>query len=108
MQYKPRSHLSTIVATVGSLVNFYQIRQQVIKHAIYFSRSNNPNIVKSATVCVGLVYLVGLFGVWHLPTLFIEIGLRTSLGMSQGVVSWLNPAHKVYPIIHKINSENLI
>ena len=95
------------MATVGCCVNFYQIRQRVVKHAIFVTRSNNPRVVKAASVFVGGSYLLALFAVWHLPPLFLEISLRNMMGVAMGVFSWLNPHHKLLPALFNASLEKI-
>jgi len=36
-----RYHFGSMIATVCAAVNLYKIRQQVLKYAIYFTKSKN-------------------------------------------------------------------
>ena len=74
-----------------TFVNFYRIRQRIIKHAIYLTRSNNPWTVKVGTLFVGTVYFFGLLLVWHLFPMYIELGLRTSVGLSAATFAVFRP-----------------
>jgi hypothetical protein len=41
-----RFHFGSMAAFALSLYNLFQIRQRIIKHAIYITRSNKPAIIK--------------------------------------------------------------
>ena len=76
---------------VMTFVNFYRIRQRIIKHAIFLTRSTNPWIVKIGSLFVGTVYFFGLLAAWHMFPMYLELGLRTSVGISAATFAMFRP-----------------
>jgi hypothetical protein len=65
-----RNHLGSYIAIAMSFYNVYLLRQNILKNAIYITRSNIPNIVKPAAILIGGFYLIGLYVLWNIPCFF--------------------------------------
>lgn len=65
-----RQHLGSYVAFGLASYNTYLLRQKILKNAIAITKSTQPNVVKSASLAVGLLYFMGLSVVWHVPSFF--------------------------------------
>ena len=78
-----------------------------MKHSIFISRTNNPKVVKAVSLFVGGAYLAGLFAVWHVPPLFIEISLRNMLGIASGIFAWMNPDHLLLPTMFRVGLQKI-
>ena len=59
-----------------ALYNTYLLRQTILKNSIALTRSNNPKIVRPASLVVSGFYFMGLAAVWHIPSLFAELAVR--------------------------------
>jgi len=71
-----RQHIGSYVAFGIAGYNTFLLKQKIIKNAISITKSINPNVVKTASVGVGLLYFIGLTAVWHIPSLFAELAVR--------------------------------
>lgn len=78
-----------MAAIALSLFNLFQIRQKVIKHSIYLTKSNKPYLVKPVMGFVGLAYWIGLLAVWHIPSIGAESAVRTYLAMEDATTAYL-------------------
>ena len=84
-----RAHLGTLFAFGMACYNTFLIRQRIIKHAIYLTKSNNPTIVKAMTGVVGFLYFSGLYVIWHIPSFFTEIAVRVYVSTEDTVTNYL-------------------
>lgn len=71
-----RDHTGSYIAMVMSVYNVYLLRQNILKNAIFISKSNKQNIVKPVAGVVGIFYLVGLYVLWNIPCFFTETAVR--------------------------------
>ena len=71
-----RHHFGSSLAFLLSLYNLFLLRQKILKNAIYFSKSNKPYIVKPVSIAIGICYFVGLYSIWHIPSLGAEAAVR--------------------------------
>ena len=71
-----RQHMGSYIAFVAAGYNTFLLKQKILKNAIFITKSNNPTVVKSASVGVALLYFSGLSIMWHIPSIFAELAVR--------------------------------
>ena len=68
--------MGSYIAFVAAGYNTFLLKQKILKNAIFITKSNNPTVVKSASVGVALLYFSGLSIMWHIPSIFAELAVR--------------------------------
>jgi hypothetical protein len=69
--------MGSYLAFFLSCYNVFLVRQNILKNAIHITKSNNPKVVKIASILVGSFYFIGLYLLWNIPCFFTEIAVRS-------------------------------
>jgi len=82
-----RYRFGSVFATGIAFYNLFLIRQRIIKNAIALTKSNNPKMVKGMCFVVGSIYYLGLYCLWHIPSFFAEIAVRSYISTEDAVTT---------------------